>query len=254
MALTAYVLNDARIYYSSLDATGYSNSVEISAENEDEDITTFASSAWKTRVGGLFDSQASAKMFWQAGSTATDEKPDDLLWSKLGTSTQPLTIVPTGGASGDLCYLTKTLSSTFKLSGDVSNRPRVAMTEAAWAGNQPVARGQILHPQGTARTATGNGTGYQLGAVSAAQKLYANLHVFGVSDGQMIVKIQSSVDNTFASPTDRITFSTVTTSLTAEASSVSGAVTDTWWRTTWTISGGSTHSFLFAVSAGIATK
>jgi len=31
-------------------------------------------------------------------------------------------------------------------------------------------------------------------------------------------------------------------------------ITNTWWRITYTTSGGTTHSFLFAVSAGIGPK
>lgn len=248
MTLTPQVLTDARIYYASLDATGYANKIEFATTVEDLDKTTFASGGWHERVGGLFDTQVTATMFWQAGDLS---QPDDVLWSQLGVNTQPLTVAPTSGAVGTLCYLTKTMESAYKPAGDVG---KLVTAEATWMGNQPVVRGQILHPQGTARTTTGNGTGLQLGAVLASQRLYANLHVLSVSGTtpSLTVKVQSSVDNTFASPTDRITF-TAATALSAQASSLLGAVTDTWFRATWTITG-TTPSFLFAVSAGIAPK
>jgi hypothetical protein len=112
-----------------------------------------------------------------------------------------------------------------------------------------------MHPNGTARTTTGTGTGIQLGAVTAAQRMYCNLHVLSISGTgtpTITVKLQSSVDNTFASPTDRIVF-TAATALGGQASSALGAITDQWWRAQWTISG-TNPSFLFAVSAGIAKK
>lgn len=249
MTLTPTVLTDARIYYASLDATGYSNKIEIAETVEDLDRTTFASNGWKERVGGLFDTQITSTMFWQAGDNS---QPDDVLWASLGGNTAPLTVCHTSGAVGALAYLTKTMESSYKSGGDVG---KLLTSEATWMGDQPLARGQILHPQGTARTASGNGVGVQLGAIGASQRLYANLHVFSISGTgtpTLTVKVQSGVDNTFATPTDRITFSAAT-ALSGQSSSVLGAITDTWWRAVWTISG-TTPSFLFAVSAGIAPK
>jgi len=247
MTFTPLVLTDTKIYYSSLDASGYSNHLETATSVDDEEVTTFSSGGYKARVGGVFDTTTTATMFWQAGDLS---QPDDVLFNNLGTSTQPLSLIPTGGVVGDLAYLTKVLDSSIKPGAD---HGKVLTTDANWLGEQPMARGQVFHPNGTARTATGNGTGIQLGAVSATQRFYSNLHVLGYTDGSMTVKIQSSVDNTFASPTDRIIF-TASTALSGQSSNVLGAVTDTWWRATWTISGGSTHSFLFAVTCGIAVK
>jgi len=249
MTFNPQVLFDARIYYASLDATGFSNKVDLAGSVEGLEKTTFGSQGWKERVGGLADTQASATMFWQPGDLSM---PDDVLWAQLGANAQPLTIGPTSGAVGTLCYLTKTLQSSYKISGDVG---KLVMAEAGWEGNQALARGQYFHPQGLPRTATGVGTGVQLGAVGAGQRLYANLHVFsiaGTATPTITVKIQSSVDNTFAAPTDRILFAAATT-LQGQCGSVLGAVTDTWWRASWFI-GGTTPSFLFAVSAGIAVK
>jgi len=248
MTFTPQVLTDCRIYFASLDATGYGNKVELDPTVEDLDKTTFGSGGWHERTGGLFDSQVSATVFWQAGDLS---QPDDVAWAQLGAGTAPLTVVPTSGAVGSLAYLTQTLETSYKIGADVG---KLVSSDITWMGKQPLARGQVLHPQGTARSSSGSGTAIQLGAVSASQRLYANLHVLSVSGGtpSLTVKVQSNVDNTFGAPTDRITF-TAATGLTSQPSNVLGAVTDTWWRVTWTISG-STPSFLFAVSAGIAPK
>jgi len=244
--LAPLALKDARIYYATLDATGFANKISLDDEYEDLDKTTFGSGGARERVSGLADMAAGATIFWQAGDLSY---PDDVFWANLGANTQPLTVCPTAGTVGSVAYLTKVFQPSWKPGGDIG---KLLAADVTWSGNQPLARGAILHPQGTARTATGNGTGVQVGAILAAQSLYANLHVFSVGAGaqSLTVKLQSSVDNTFGSPTDRVTF-TAATGLTAECKSVAGAVTDTWWRVVYTITG-STPSFLFAVSAGVA--
>lgn len=249
MTLNPTVLTDVRLYYAGADLTGRGNKIEVQGSVEDLKVTNWASGGFEERVGGLFEGTLAAEGFWQANDV---DMPDDSFWGNLGVATVPVTAVPTSGAVGSLAYLTRALETQYKPGGDVG---KVLGWSADAKTNWPYARGQILHPQGTARTTTGNGTGVQLGAVSATQRLYACLHVLsisGTSTPTITVKIQSSVDNTFASPTDRVTF-TAATALGGQTGSVTGAVTDTWWRAVWTISG-STPSFLFACSAGIAAK
>jgi hypothetical protein len=248
MTLTPTVLLDARIYLATADLTGYSNKVELSSSVVDLDRTTFASGGWHERVGGLFDSQINIEGLADFGDLT---KPDDMFWANLGAPGTAATIVPTAGTVGSLAYLGKVLEADYKLGGKVGD---LLPWTGGLKGNTAIARGQILHPQGTARTATGTGTAVQLGAVLATQRLCANLHVLSVSGTtpSITVAIQSNVDNTFGSPTTRLTFA-ADTALDGQALSVLGPVTDTWWRATWTISG-TTPSFLFAVAAGIAPK
>lgn len=248
MTLTPTVLLDARIYLETADLTGFSNKVDLSSSVVDLDKTTFGSGGWNERTGGLFDSQGTLDGFWDATDLT---KPDDTFWANLGVSGTALTVVPTSGAVGSLAYLGKVLECDYKPGGQVG---QLLGWSAGLKGNTALARGQILHPQGTARTTTGNGTAVQLGAVLATQRMYANLHVMSVSGTtpSITVALQSNVDNTFGSPTTRLTFAADTV-LDGQALSVLGPITDTWWRATWTISG-TTPSFLFAVSAGVAPK
>lgn len=247
MALTPQVLTDVRIYIAGADLTGFGNKVELSATADDLDVTTFASSGWHDRIGGLHESMTAIEGFWQASDNTM---PDDNWWAAISSATVPQTVVPTSGAVSSLAYLTRNLETSYKIVGDDG---KVLSWSAENKGNWPMVRGTIMHPQGTARTATGSGTGIQLGAVLASQRLYANLHVFsvaGTSSPTLTVKVQSSPDNTFASPTDQIAF-TGATAINGQASSVLGAVTDQWWRVVWSITG-TNPSFLFAASAGIA--
>jgi hypothetical protein len=249
MTLTPTVLTDARIYYETLDVTGFGNKVELNSSAVDLDRTVFASGGWVERTGGLFDSQIGIEGLWDAGDLT---KPDDAFWAGLGVSGTAVTIVPTAGTVGSLAYVTKILQTEYKPGAKVG---QLLAWNVTAKGSAPIARGQILHPQGTARTTTGTGTGVQLGAVLATQRIYANLHVMSISGTAtptITVSLQSSVDNTFASPTTRLTF-LADTALDGQAVSLLGAVTDQWWRAAWTISGTS-PSFLFAVSAGVGPK
>jgi hypothetical protein len=249
MALTPLVLIDAKTYLDSADMTGYSNKVSLDAKAANLDRTTFASNGWNERVAGLWDGDSSIEGFYQAGDNSM---PDDQIWGDLG-NTVPLTSIPTAGTTaGDLAYVARVQECDYTFGAKVGELIAYSLSSKT---NSPIARGKVLHPYGTARTTTGSGTGLQLGAVSAAQRLWANLHVMsisGTSTPTITCTIQSSVDNTFGSPTARISFAAAT-SIQGQALNVLGAVTDTWWRVIWTISG-SSPSFLFNVSAGIGPK
>jgi len=248
MSLTPQVLTDARIYWATADLTGFGNKIELQATQKDLPTTNFASQGWNERVGGLFEGSVAADVMWQAGDLSM---PDDAWWANFASATVPVSAAPTSGAVNSLIYLTRVLESEYKPGGKIGE---LLMAASTGKTDRPVVRGTVMHPQGTARTTTGTGTGIQVGAVGAAQRMYANLHVFSVSGTtpSITVSLQSSVDNTFASPTTRITFN-ASTAFDAQHLSLLGAVTDTWWRAAWTISG-TTPSFLFNVSAGVGPK
>jgi hypothetical protein len=99
----------------------------------------------------------------------------------------------------------------------------------------------------TSRTATGNGTIYQLGALTSVQKMLAALHVTEFVGTSLDVIVYSNDTNNTTTPTARITF-TQATGMTAEFKEVAGAITDTYWYVGWTFVG---TSFKAAVSLGV---
>lgn len=255
MTLNPQVLLDTGIYLGGADLTGYSNKIAQAAEAESLDRTTFLPATdpnfgWRRKVGGVLDATFELEGFFEAADLS---KPDDSLWAGLGTATLPLTTFPEGGASGDLAYVTRVLETEYKPG---ASHGQLLAWSAACKGNWPIARGKLLHPNGTARTSSGNGTAYQLGAVSASQAMYVNLHTISVSNTvspSLTVAIESDATNSFSgAQTVRGTMSAAT-AISGQALRIAGAITDTWWRATWTISGASA-SFLFAVSAGIGPK
>jgi hypothetical protein len=240
------ILRDVRTYAVGADLTGASNKIELSAEVEDKDVTNYASGGWKEVLGGLASAEISGEGQWEAGDPG---KVDDASWAQLG-GVGPWTISANNGAAvGDLAYFTSALRSDYKLGDAVGEvAPWTGTAKSSW----PLVRGQFAHPPGTARTASGTGTGLNLGAVTAGKRLYAALHVLSASGTtpSITARVESSADNTFASPTTRLTFAAATAAGGQILRTDGTAITDAWWRIAWSITG-TTPSFLFVAALGI---
>ena len=209
--------------------------------------TTALCDTWQKRIGGLKSYSWSAELMQDFAVDSIDEET----WAALATANTPCSVMPAGSTSGSKAYLMPTLSLAYNpLTATVGE---IGMASLAGSGTGPAARGKVLHPNGTARTSSSTGTAYQLGAISATQRMYGALHVTFASgtNPTLIIKLQSS-STEGGSYSDRITFTTAT-GLTSQWSSVAGAVTDTWWRASWTIGGTGTPTFQFGFTAGKAT-
>lgn len=242
--MAVLVLTDAVVLVNGADLSGYSNKLSVDVSVDELESTTFASAGWREKVGGLASHEFSIEGFWSAGSSAL---PDDRLWADLGT-VAAWTATP-AAAVGTVAYLGNVLDGTHVVGGEVGT---LAPFAAKGTGSGRVIRGELMHSPGTARTATGSTTGVQIGALTSAQAMYAAVHVCSVAGTTptLVVKLQSA-STQGGSYTDRITF-TSANSVSSQLSSVAGAVTDTWWRVNYTITG-TGPSFLFAVAAGRGT-
>jgi hypothetical protein len=242
-----FVWLDCRAYQGGADLTGQSNKIQAKAMADQKPATTFSSNGWVERKGTVRSAQVAHLGFWDAG---TGGLPDDRAFADLGASV-PYTACPTAGlAAADLCYLTRFVQTEYEAFGQYGDLVPYSIKGVS---DVPLVRGQILHPGGTARTATGSGTAVQVGAVATGQRMWAALHVIsiaGTSTPTLTVRLQSASSGGFGSPTTQATF-TAATAIGGQFTSVAGPVTDTWWRADWTISG-STPSFLFVLSAGVS--
>ncbi|MGW4476806.1 hypothetical protein ACWENQ_44745 [Nonomuraea sp. NPDC004354] len=246
------VLLNTRIFAAGADLTGQSNKIEMSCEVEDKDGTAFRpvddpQAGWKEVLGGLASTSITSAGQWEAGDPG---KVDNAAWANLaGRTAHPWTVCPLSAAVGELAYTSSGLITSYK-QGDAVGE--VAPWEAQAKGSSLLVRGQVAHPPGMARTASGSGTGLNLGALAAGHRLLASLHVLSVSGTtpSLTVRVESDSDNTWASPTTRATFAAATAAG-GQSAEVAGAVTDAWWRVAWTISG-TTPSFLFVAALGIA--
>ncbi|MFE3762270.1 hypothetical protein ACFXPI_10955 [Streptomyces sp. NPDC059104] len=243
--MSKFVLLNARLFAVGADLTGASSKIELTSEIEDKETTNYYSAGYKEVIGGLGSAEVSAEGQWEATDST---KVDDAMWARLG-GVGPWTVCPDNANVGDLAYLTQCLTASYALGGAVGDvAPWTGKGASAW----PLVRGQMAHPAGTARTSTGTGTGVQLGAVTAGKRLYAALHVLSVAGTtpSITARIESAPSNAFAAPTTQLTFTAATAAGGEALRTAGGAITDTWWRVAWTISG-TTPSFLFATSLGI---
>lgn len=245
--MARFVLTNVRLFMGGADLTGASNKIEISAEVEDKNVTNYGSEGWTELLGGLASAEVSGEGQWEAGDPGL---VDDVSWAQLG-AVGGWTVGPAGAAYvGDLAYFTSALHAEYTLGEAVGEvAPWTATARSSW----PLVRGVVMHPPGTPRTASGTGTGLELGAVAEGRRLYAALHVLAVSGTtpSMTVAVESDDGSGFASPTTRLTFDPATAAGGQILRTDGTAITDTWWRISWAITGTS-PSFFFVVALGIA--
>lgn len=245
--MSKMVLLDVRLFAGGADLSGDSNKAEITAEFEDKDATNYRSGGWKEVLGGLASSTINAEGQWEAGDPG---KVDDAAWALLG-GRAPWTIGPTDATVGALAYFTNALKSSYKLGGSVGD---VAPWTGKASGSWPVVRGQIAHPPGTARTASGTGTSIQLGAIPVGKRLYAAVHVLsvaGTAAPTITARVETDTATGFPSPVTQLTFAPATAPGGQIARTDGTAITDDWARFAWDVTG-TTPSFLFAAVLGIA--
>lgn len=243
--MSKIVLTGCRIFAGGADITSASNKAELQGDADSKDVTTYGSGGWTEVTGGLKTGAVNAEGFWEAGNAGLI---DDEVWADLG-GVVPFTVGPIDANVGSLAYTVKAMRSNYTLLGAVGD---VAPWKADAVGTWPLVRGLFYHPPGTARTSTGTGTAVQGVAVTTGKGLYSSLHVLSASGTtpSLTVIIESSVDNTFASPTTVLTH-TAATGITSEALRSLTVGTNTWYRAKWTISG-TTPSFTFVVALGVA--
>ena len=222
------VLTDVRCFAVGLDLTSHSNKLELTSEVEAKPTTNYGSQGWTEVVGGLASAQISGEGQWEAGDAT---KVDDT------------------AAVGGLAYFTRAMRADYTLLAEVGEvAPWTSTAKSSW----PLVRGQFAHPPGTPRTATGTGTALQVGPVPAGKRLYAALHVLSVAGTtpSLTARVESAPAEAFASPTTRLTFDAATAAGGQALRTDGTAITDTWWRVAWTITG-TTPSFLLAAALGI---
>lgn len=239
------VLLDCRLFSPGADLSGASNKIELSSEIEDKDTTNYRSQGWKEIIGGLGSAEISGEGQWEAGDPSL---VDNASWTELG-GRGPYTVCPTDSIVGALAYFTYGMRADYTLGEAVGEvAPWTSTVKSSW----PLVRGQIAHPPGTARTATGTGTALNLGAIPAGQRLYAALHVLSSAGTtpSITVRVESDDSAAFTTPTTRLTFDAATGPGGQILRGDGVAVADTYYRLAWTISG-TTPSFMFAASIGI---
>ncbi len=243
--MTVQALTSCKLYVAQYELSGHVNSMNLTAEVEPVEKTTFGSSGMREYLPGLLTALADFVALFEADGTG---KPDDVLHAKLGAEEHLVTMCPTTGAAGEPGYFFKAIETRLGRSGNVGN---VFLLNVGAVGTGTLVRGTVLIPASSALTATGNSSPRELGAVAAGQSMWAALHVIAVSGTSptLDLVLQSDDAEAFSSPANRIAFSRVTAP-TSERLSVAGPITDTWWRAAYTIAG-TGPSFTLVLVVGV---
>jgi len=225
------VLTSVKILYQQYDLTGDLNQATLRLLKDAKDSTVFNSSSI-ARLSGMRAVEATFAGFAEHDTG----KVSKVIYDDLGTADRIFTFCPTGYATGDYVYSTK--AAHFRYEEGMEVGEMYTFGGAMLSGGTAIVRGRVAATG--AKTASGDGTAYELGALTSGKTLYAAVHCTAVSGSgppTCDIKIQSDDASGFATPTDRITFSTITNSATAEWSTYTTTTAETWWRATWTIAG-----------------
>ena len=236
--MSIVVLENAKVWLGGFDISGALNSVAIEVAAESLDATVFGNDGWRSTVAGLKSINAGMSGF-------TDPAYDETILGALSTSSVPFSAAMLGATAGNQAYCFNARIGNYqRFNASVGD---IMKFEAnAFASSDRLARGLLLHSGSV--TSDGSGTAFELGAVSASQKLCASLHITAFDATSIAVTLSSSATEG-GSYTTRGTFTTATAVGGTWLTPVSGAITDTWWKANWDITG---TSATIAVIAGIA--
>lgn len=244
--MSIHILKDAGLFLAGYDFQSISNQVAVDDEIGLVEATSFGDAA-RRRLPGQRDVTMAAEGYVDLSSL------DTVLNDRIGTVDEVMTVLPLDRAEGSPGLFFEAALGEYKRGGQVGEMFAFSIS-AEGSGGDGLIHGNILFAAITAaaaKTASGNGAGQNLGAVSAAQKLYAALHVVSASESDTLdVTVESEANDAWASPITQITFAQKTAIGSEYAAPKSGAIADTWYRIAYTI-GGASPSFQFIVNVGI---
>lgn len=235
-----------RVLIGAYEPTSRVNSLDYPISTNPQDSTTLASAA-KDHEYGVPSVEMRLSGFQDVGGAA---QVDDYLSSLRRTRNVIVSVCETPGADGDIVYAArKQITRYSPHAGAVAQMLGFAVS-ARTTGGDGVVRGTIM-VEGL-KTATGNGTIRQLGAVPTDGTLYAWIHALAFVGAAPTLNVKVTSDNsaTFAgTPEDRITFAQLTAAGSAWGSDA-GAHADDYYRVEYTL-GGTITSATFLVGVGI---
>lgn len=238
------IVKNRKLFVDTYDLSGYlqAAALDLSVEMQDD---TIMSDDTRSNAPGLYSFSAQHEGVWAAGTGL----PDTVFAGQQGLADKLATIAPVNGDAGSLAYFMRVTQGSYSTGGTIGDLLRYSVSLEA-SGGLGAVRGNML--ANTTLSTTADGTAFNLGAASSSQYLYAAMHVLSASGSSptLDVTIESDTAEAFASPVTQITFSQATAAGTQWATRVAGAITDTWWRASWTV-GGTTPSFDAVIVMGI---
>lgn len=237
----------SRIWLDGKQAACAVNEINMEVEVEEAETTVLCSTI-KDYIPGLSEVTVEMEGYFDTNTASPATTLEAWMDGRIGT-TFPMTYAPEGGADiGDPVYIMNGFLQEYSVENTVDEAAAMEMTFRATSG---LSRAKVVHTDGTARTATGNGgdtppgTGNLDNVTSTAFGGVGVLQVSAVSGTlpTLVVKLQHSANGTVWA--DLITF-TSQNAVNGEYSTVSGTV-NRYLRASWTITG-TTPSFNFSLA------
>lgn len=237
--MATQALIDAAIFVAGYDTSGDLNEVGLSVEVDEKEDTCFGDT-YRSRIAGLGSADLTGKGFWQSAAL---NAPDPQAMNNLAVSDRVATVAAT---TSDLAAAWMLQVNQLKYGlGDKIGEVMPFTLDAKNSSGYGAVRGRLLKPKTTV-TGNTNGTGLQLGAVSATQYLYTAIHCFTAGTTADII-VESDDNSGFTSATTRST-TTITAVGGTWVTRVAGAITDDYWRVR---TANVTGTFSVAVAVGI---
>lgn len=247
--MAQFTLTQTHIAANEVNMTGFANQVDVNAEAEELDVTTFAGGGYRQRITGLGMFKVDVNGFQDFG-TSTPGTAFPMTSLADGGVLNTFTVAPTGDTAGNTAFLGQSRGvSLMPMGGAVGEAAKFTMSTS---GTGRLVQGQMLAPV-AAQTTTGNGDVLAFTAPTATQSLHAAFHVHSVS-GSGTITFVVATDNAvgFTTPVTRIT-SSAFAAVGHQFASLAGALAgETHIRLGWTISGFTSVTFSAAAGVGVA--
>jgi hypothetical protein len=223
------ILTDCRVAIGGYDLSGIHHSLNLEFGAEMLDDTVFGTSGTRSNRPGLQTVSFTGNGFW-------DTLFDKPLYDRIGATREVMSASATG-VENDIGYTFRGVNGKYNpLTGQVG--ALVPFEINGMAANTPLVKGRILAVG--SKAVTGSGTGTLIQAIGALpQKGYSGFHVTGGA-GTAALVVESSATGA-GGWTVRATHPGIVLVAgigAADWQEVAGPVTDTFWRATWTITGG----------------
>lgn len=216
-------LLNAFAYVAGHDFTTDTNQGQLAMEATALDATVFRSGGWQENAYGLRNFSFSYSGFWQ--SAASDSVDDESFGDLAIPRAHTWGIKETEGSPA---WMFNSAKTSYQLGGEVG--PLAPFTvQSNGSDKYGCIRGQLAKAKGAANATGLLGSVVQLGAVGAAQFLYATFHVFSAGT-TITVQVQSDDNAGFTAPTTVATIGPLTTRGGTFMPRVAGPITDTYYR------------------------
>lgn len=230
--------------------TSRSNVVDYQLTRDQLDTTNFDSSGWNESIAGLKRMASSVNGHYDAAAIETGGLTlDEQLFSEMASSQFPLTIAPTK-TDGSVAYVAGGQRGTLKFGGQVG---QLLEFESDMWGDGLAGRGNLIKPASSTVSASGNGTGVQLGAVADGDTLLVSYHVLSLDGTSPTIDLTVQSDDNSGFTTAATIHNTGAISTpTGALVTAAGPITDDYFRVIWTL-GGTDPVVRFAVAVAIST-